>query len=278
MQGTLKQWATEVDLAILNQRDSNTFDCRGRLIGRLRRLTKVAVSLDAQSVASVQSSDPARISEGGEMVAVMDLTGAIRHLRIDRLGSKLLAIASTGTVAVAISQWSADRALLVIPAGGEAEDVLPIAKVLPSGMIESLAFSCDGSLLAVGSRESFVVLELTRRRTIFNAVGRFPRISPSGKGVSYLEKGGRLVFRDLATSRADYPCGRRTVRGIGSWSPDGRYLLVGMPVGILANQLRILDIASGRTVDLVRMDEGIYGTTFAWVKRSLIDVVEAPRK
>ena len=269
MQRTLDRWEHENDLAILDKMTSKAFDCQGRRIGHLKQLTRVSVSPDAQTMACVGSDGREQFGDAGRTITVMDGSGSIHSFRLEELGSKLLAISSTGCTAIAVNQWRVDRLLLLIM-GDHVSDLLPLAKGSIEGRIESLSFSGNGSLLAVGSRDSFVVLDVKRRSVNFEARGRFPTLSPTGRGLSFVN-GRQLVYRDLITSGIHLPYGRRWVSGIGGWSPDSRYLLVGMSTGIMQNQVRILDVAAGMTVDVVAIGEGNFGTAFTWVSRKLIE-------
>ena len=88
-----------------------------------------------------------------------------------------IALASDAThLAVVAVDRDLNRRLLVIrPATGEMEqDLTDLVVKFSLKDVERLSFSATGTNLAVGSSESFSVLDLPARKALFQGKGRFP--------------------------------------------------------------------------------------------------------
>jgi len=62
------------------------------------------------------------------------------------------------------------------------------------------------------------------------------------------------------------------VMGIGSWSPDGRFLLASAWTRLFSFNKKqiVIDTFSGRYAELTDLGEGDYGTQSAWISKKLL--------
>jgi len=81
-----------------------------------------------------------------------------------------------------------------------------------------------------------------------------------------------LASLSIQDTDARFPLGKTKVRGVGSWSPDNRYLFFGTRSNeFMANRLKVLDVADGRVIDLTRLGEGIDGSRCRWIHRVFLE-------
>jgi hypothetical protein len=62
-----------------------------------------------------------------------------------------------------------------------------------------------------------------------------------------------------------------TTYGVGSWSPDGQFILAGVraALGFFIYIAAVHD-TTGDVTEIKRLDEGDFGQHCAWIKRSLL--------
>jgi hypothetical protein len=78
--------------------------------------------------------------------------------------------------------------------------------------------SATGGRLVVGSRESFCVIDLGSRTVAYEGAGRFPRISPSGEALAFVDSKQALWLAALAGGRPKRCMRGWAVPGVGAWS------------------------------------------------------------
>jgi len=188
----LCRWEHDNGLAILNM-SARAFDCDGRFIGTLKPYDRVSVSPDGRRIAwiSCESTNDAclgketsvrTMSEGSEESAVS--IGYIEGLkRVNRVS-----LSSTGVAAMVVSRGRGDRGVLMVSNGELASDLTHVLRDFWPDEIEILRLSGDGSLMVSGSRELFVVIDITNCSAVLRRAGRFPSLSPNG---------ARLAYRDV---------------------------------------------------------------------------------
>jgi hypothetical protein len=97
--------------------------------------------------------------------------------------------------------------------------------------VEVISVSGPGTLVALGTPRQMQVLEIGSGKTVYAGPGRFPRLSPDGERLAFVDSDGLWIhsFRDGSTEQLLK--GKR-VKGVGGWSPDGRFLLAGRGQGL----------------------------------------------
>jgi len=232
-----------------------------------------SVSPDAGWVAWVPHR--AEFSPREPLVLLADAPGSIRSVRFQGFGTTRLALSSkAGRLALIAEIGDEDHYLIVLdPTTGALEqDVTTLITRFNLRSVERLRISGDGHRIAVGSRESFVVIDLPSRSLVFESQGRFPSLSHRGDTVAFVDRHNTLVITALATGKRTFPISKWwDTPGVGAWSPDGRFLLAGAkgPLAIYWNAA-VIDLATGEVVQIVRLEEGIFGQDTAWINRRLL--------
>lgn len=140
--------------------------------------------------------------------------------------------------------------------------------------LEVISVSGPGTLVALGEREpeEIQVLEIPNGKTVYAGPGRFPRLSPDGTRMAFVNKETIWVHSFADGSTKELPKVKR-VKGLGGWSPDGRFLLAGAWVTVPSFEKRqiIVDIDIGEYAIVGQLGEGDYGTQFSWVSVKLLE-------
>jgi hypothetical protein len=140
--------------------------------------------------------------------------------------------------------------------------------------LEVISVSGPGTLVALGEREreQIQVLEIPSGKTVYAGRGRFPRLSPDGTRLAFVNKEMIWIysFTDGSTKQL---LKVKPVKGLGGWSPDGRFLLAGAWTTSLALEKRqiIIDTAIGEYAVIGQLPEGDYGSQFAWISVKLLE-------
>lgn len=128
-----------------------------------------------------------------------------------------------------------------------------------------------GTLVAFGTRDQIQVLEIPSGKTLYAGHGSCSRLSPDGKRLAFVDKDRILIhsFADGSTVRLPV----RRVKGVGGWSPDGRFLLAGAWTTPLAFEKRqiIVDTATAEYAVIGKLSEGDYGCAYGWVSLKLLN-------
>ncbi len=150
-------------------------------------------------------------------------------------------------------------------------DITGVAGNLDLSAVERLSTCSDGTILAMGTRESLKVVDPKSGRGYFSGNGRFPALSPDGKHVAFVDQGALFIVNVVDGSRRQF-LSRGTVWGVGGWSPDGELLLAAYREGLsFFKQLVVVDTASGQFADIFEMGEGDFGSRAMWIKRHLVN-------
>ncbi|SRR6266571_673645 len=140
-----------------------------------------------------------------------------------------------------------------------------------SNDVEVISVSGPGTLAALGTREQMQVLEIPSGKTVYAGHGRFPRLSPDGKRLAFVDQDKLWLHSFVDGSTLQLLKGKR-VKGVGGWSPDGRFLLAGAWTTLLAFEKRqiIVDTTTGEYAVIGKLGDGDYGNQFAWVSVKLL--------
>jgi Tol biopolymer transport system component len=135
---------------------------------------------------------------------------------------------------------------------------------------EKVSLSSHGNMLAVGSNGQFVVVDVLKPEIALAHNGRSPSISPDGQKVAFVDDAGKLAIYSFVDHSIRSPLSLIT-DGVGSWSPDGRYLLAGVrKVSFLQRTLVIVDPIDGDFVDVKKIGDQ-RGTRVAWISKRFLE-------
>lgn len=251
----------------------------GRIVLAGRSL-RAAVSPDGSWMAwDVEKSLPRLfVTNGSESARSLSLDAAfnLKPAFIESFalssGTEHLAIVVGTAVRNARSRGPLRLVVLRVPTLEVEEDVTDVVARLSPGWESQLAVAglCNHRLLVAFS-ESFVVIDLSSRSPLFADRGRFPSLSPDGGSVAIVDDRRRLVIVEVSSGARRTPLGRwwRTL-GIGGWSPDGRYLLVGATEPLsFSIRLVAVEPATGRFADIMPLGD-LVGNGFVWIRRDLL--------
>lgn len=137
--------------------------------------------------------------------------------------------------------------------------------------LEDMRVSGAGTLLALGTREMIQVLEIPGGKTVYNGAGKSPRLSPDGKRLAFISN-DRLMLHSFTDGTTTQLLKGKRVKGIGGFSPDGRFLLAGAWTVRFALEKRqiVVDMTTGDYAVIGKLGEGDYGNTLAWVSTGLL--------
>jgi hypothetical protein len=154
---------------------------------------------------------------------------------------------------------------------GRLSNLSSLVQVILNSEIERLSASGDGRVLALASRRSVAVLDLSSSRRMFEAPGRFPAVSPEAKYLSFVDPEGRLSVIRLSDGALIREASGLRVFGVGRWSPDGLWLLVGTKATTLGEgELLAIDIQNGESVKVMELYENDGGDKTAWIDAQLL--------
>jgi len=266
----------------------------GQLARHLRRSQQIPVnynifapviSPDATAIAWWSRPHPYR-GEEIPLVTVKSLKEGMQLVRVKgQVANGSLGVSFGAEVVVAIarrypldgSRWE----LLAIDrrSGVVVHDLTPFVTEFELGNnVEVVSVSGPGNLVALGSREpeQMQVLEIPSGKTVFTGPGRFPRLSPDAKRLAFIHNDKLMIhsFADGSGSMVQLLKGKR-VKGVGGWSPDGRFLIAGAWTTsewlALEKRQIIVDSTTGEYAVIGKLGEGDYGTNSAWVSVMLLE-------
>jgi hypothetical protein len=203
--------------------------------------------------------------------------GVITVTPIDGGVPNLLAISSNAQVAVAgdgITQARPPWRLLLLDLRfrqGMVHDFARSLTVCPLAELVMVSISGSGGLVAFGSFRQIQVVEIPSGRSVYTGTGQFPRLSPDGTRLAYIDK-DRLYLRSLSSGTAEELLSGTRVTGIGTWSPNGRFLPAGAWTKLLALDKRqiIIDTTTGSFGAVDVLQEGDAGTNYGWISTRLM--------
>lgn len=236
-----------------------------------------AISPDGNALAwwMVTFSDP---DEKIPFLTLESLKEGRQPVRVEgRVPVGMVSISSGAEVIVAMARPLQSRRaeLLAIDrrSGLVVHDLTPFLTQFELGNVRDMNVSGPGNLVALSSREPELiqVLEIPSGKTVYAGPGRFPRLSPDGKRLAFVDKDKIWVHSFADGSTVQLVKGKR-VKGAGGWSPDGRFLLAGAWTKIVAFEKRqiIVDTTTGEYAVIDKLGDGDYGNHFAWVSVKLL--------
>jgi hypothetical protein len=265
----------ERDLAILRL-DLTGFDVQTGKAGRLSLpgiSLERAVSPNGQWLAWVpESARPSSPTDGEPVVRLSKGEASATDVRYAGKFTENLAVSSDASVLVlrSVDNQANHRLIIVEATTGKQDDLSTLAARIGVAETERLSLSASGTRLAFGSKRSFVVLDLPSHKPIFESPGRFPTLAPDGDNVAYVQD-RQLTIRSLEDGGSRNLLAGLRVDGVGSWSPNGEFLLAGIRSSALAwRRLVAIDCVSDSVVEFQQLDEGDYGNRCAWIQRCFL--------
>ncbi len=206
---------------------------------------------------------------------VNSVSDGIRRLRLEGRIPNILGISSGPGIIVAADGRGRSRGPSVLialdPRSGAVQDLAQLATHVSPADIYDLSVSGPGTLVAIGSLKQIQVLDLSGGSTVYSGPGWMPRLSPDGKKLAFVNE-DRLYIRSLVEgTTAELLSGTR-VKGVGGWSPDGRFLLAGAWTKRVALEKRqiVLDASTGHYAAIGTLGEGDYGAYPRWISQKLM--------
>jgi hypothetical protein len=239
----------------------------------------LAISPDGTAIAWCLQPYPYR-GEKIPFLTVKSLKEGIQQVSVEgRVAAGRIGLSREGEVIVAMARppdphQSTRIELVVIDrrSGVVVHDLTPSVTQFEVGNdVEVISVSGLGTLAALGTREQMQVLDISSGKTVYAGPGRFPRLSPDGKRLAFVHKDKLWIHSFADGSTVRLLKGQR-VKGVGGWSPDGRFLLAGAWTAVLAFEKRqiIVDTTADEYAVIGKLGEGDYGDQFAWVSLKLL--------
>jgi hypothetical protein len=157
-------------------------------------------------------------------------------------------------------------------------DLTPFATQIElKAEVYDISVSGPGNLVALGRNDQIQVLEIPGGRSVFAGAGWYPRISPDGKRLAFVDDKDKLWIYSFADGSKIQLLKGKSVKGVGGWSPDGRFLLAGAWTTLFAFSKRqiIIDTTTGEYAVIGKLGEGNYGTQYAWISVELVKQTRA---
>jgi hypothetical protein len=225
---------------------------------------------------TLSPANPQALSEEIHRLTVDSLSGGLRSMQLEMAVPALLAVSNDAQFLVAGDRGgevNPQRKLLALDlrSGVVAQDLSSSLTQFPLAKLDSVNVSGSGTLVAVASWEQMQVLEIPTGKSVYAGPGFLPRLSPDGKRMAFVSK-NRLYIRTLMDgSNVELLRGTR-VKGVGGWSPDGRFLLAGAWTKPLAFEKRqiVIDTSTGSYGVLGTLQEGDFGEKPRWISSKLL--------
>jgi hypothetical protein len=216
-------------------------------------------------------------------ITVDTLRDGTRPVSLEDYIAEILVISSGAELIVmgALSRKHyAERSLLALDlrTGLVVHDLTESVNLFALATLSDMSISGSGKLVALGNREQIQVLEIPNGNTVYSGEGSFPRLSPDGKRLAFIN-GDRLYIRSMADGTTIKLFPRMRVKGAGGWSPDGRFLLAGAWTKLLAFDKRqiVVDTTTQEYGVIDTLGEGDYGEKFKWISIRLMSRLAAPQ-
>lgn len=213
---------------------------------------------------------------GDTFLTLDSLKGGLRTLEYEGHRGAPGAISSRAEIVIARALSLKERGLFTLLAfdlrsGPSIQNITSFLAKFPITALETARISGPGTLVALGSREDIQVIEIPSGKTVYTGPGRFPRLSPDGQRLAFIDR-EHLHVRSLTDGSTTTLLPGIRVMGAGGFSPDGRYLLAGAWTRLIAMEKRqvVVDTTTGRYGVLDTLPEGDYGDQYAWISSKLM--------
>lgn len=243
----------------------------GRMVG-VRAISPDAVAIVYWSPLPARGDRPPRTP----FLIVEGIADGPRPISLEGQGAYLCGLAAGPKVIVVMAVSFVQRGrrsllALDLRSGMTVHDLTPYVTRFEPPDLERISVSGPGTLVALGSREQLQVIEIPSGMSAYEGPGRFPKLSPDGKRLAFIER-EQLYIRSLADGSSRQLLPGKRVMGSGGLSPDGRFLTAGAWTTELAFEKRqiVIDTGTGDYSVLGKLGEGNYGDDFAWISTKLL--------
>jgi hypothetical protein len=267
------------DLAILRRDARTAFTTRRTVAGRLplaERTEQIRVSPDARVVVWSPKRHGVANFDKLEFLGVTSAKNGTTFVRFP--GHWAYAYVSSFEAAkifaVSVAYQSGERWLLAFSrtSFGPESDLTGLVGTFPLEEVMGMSVSGLGAIVALGTRDSILVINVPLGRVITTARGWRPSLSPDGEFVAFTTSDHNLVVRKLSSGKdMTLLNGLVRVYGAGAWSPEGRFLLAGAFTSPSINmRLLGIEVPENRACVLEELGEGDDGSANEWISRKLL--------
>jgi hypothetical protein len=269
---------SQYDLAILRM-DLKAFTLTRSVAGKFASSDfsgLLSVSPDAKAVAWIPKSSLLFGAEGepNPVVRLRDELGNVRSVGYEGSFALSIGLSATGLIYLVVGQGRARPRLIAVTGQPNPRyDLTDMVSGLDLSQIENLRSSSSGNRVAVGWRESFVIIDAASRQIIFQGKGRFPRLSPNGESLAFVTTDRRLAVVTIGDRKQRVLQAGWEAYGMGAWDPEGKWLLVGATTVLgSSRKLMVVDTLNGDFVELWSLgDDG--GDRSLWIGKHLLQPV-----
>jgi hypothetical protein len=203
-------------------------------------------------------------------ILLMNDLGSIRSIAYREGSAVRIGLSGSGLIYLIVATDRATRRLISVPELASENDHTGIVSKFDLSQVEQLRPSADGSRLAVGWRESFVVVDVPSRRIIAEGEGRFPALSPDGRRVGFVNKRQQFIVTTIGAGEKRLLADDWIGGTVGAWSPDGRWLLGGARRRLSSEtSLLAIDVESNASVELWSLGDDS-GNRSLWIGKHLL--------
>lgn len=179
------------------------------------------------------------------------------------------AVSDDGSVVTIVYTSEPHGIFLLSVSGTDAErtiDLTPLAAQLRLEDISHLSLSSSGTVLAVSTRAEFVLADLAERKVLSVSRGSHARVSPDGTLVAFVNDRSDFMVASVRGGSARKLSKWLRVQSVGSWSPNGQFVLLGAfrPFAF-TESLMVLNAGTGEFCEKAVLGQDDAGNRFFWI-------------
>jgi hypothetical protein len=219
-----------------------------------------SVSPNARSIALVRrryGSDPLVVEIRGGGSAFRQFPTAT--------STGIVALSDDNQLYVYFRTTSGNRLILTSGEGTE----IDLTGAVPDAVLSTLVgmrTTSNGQVLALAGKETFVLLDVPRRRVISTGPGHDACVSADGKHYAFVTSAQKLMIGRLESQAEVIDAGKSSFWGLGGWNAAG-LLLAGATINSLPpRKLLAIDIINRRFFILWETGDD-WGNRFFWISR-----------
>lgn len=252
-------------------------------LGRMRILALTRPSFETRKL--VQQSAVVGVSDSGDILLTLTRSGRPPHvsteLDLATLQSEVVTVVRPRVrgMTVLFAELAPDRRLIAyvgnfcrlserpssfgLHALSTTEEIRTLVGTTEAEEPHSIGWSRDGKVIVYDTANRVLLYHLDTNQSTFLAAGSNPTWSPDGDWIAYrrLDRTAALI-RPNGTQSKDILDNVRLGGGL-RWSPNSRYLLY---TDFKTGEIRVLDIADGRTATVLAPSDQYNETRLRWVR------------